>query len=122
MYQLDYNPSQAKQSQAGCKSTTALPIPDLPDPDPDPDLLSTINGPLQMLISNSFLNQSWSNFGFYISLPILTKYMIPHQVHNPEAPKRYQSLDGASEQTLVLGRPHILLRDHVLLLHLTPLI
>jgi len=68
--QLDYSPSQAKQSQAGCKSTTALPIPDLPDPDlpdPDPDLLSTIIGPLQMLISNSFLNQSRSNFGFYIS-------------------------------------------------------
>ena len=27
-----------------------------------------------------FLNQSWSNFGFYISWPILTKYMIPHQI------------------------------------------
>ena len=30
-----------------------------------------------MLISQSILNQFCSNFGFYISWPILTNYMIP---------------------------------------------
>merc|ERR1712239_64888 len=33
-----------------------------------------------MLLSQSILNQFGSNFGFYITGPILTKYMIPHQI------------------------------------------
>ena len=33
-----------------------------------------------MLLSLPILNRFCSNFGFYISGPILTKYMIPHQI------------------------------------------
>ena len=33
-----------------------------------------------MLKSQSIINWFYSNFGFYISGPILTKYMIPHQI------------------------------------------
>ena len=33
-----------------------------------------------MTESQSILNRFYSNFGFYISGPILTKYMIPHQI------------------------------------------
>ena len=43
-------------------------------------LSAFIIGPLQMLISQSILNRFWSNFGFYISWPILTKYMIPLRI------------------------------------------
>ena len=32
------------------------------------------------LTSQSILNRFCSNFGFYISGPILTKYLIPHQI------------------------------------------
>merc|ERR1711888_284908 len=39
-----------------------------------------ISQPLQMLRSQSSLNQFCSNFGFYISGPILTMYIIPHQI------------------------------------------
>merc|ERR1711947_36442 len=39
-----------------------------------------IIGPLQMLKSQSIINRFCSNFGFYISGPILTKYIIPHQI------------------------------------------
>ena len=41
---------------------------------------STIIGPLQMLISQSILNQFCSNFGLYVSRPILTKYIISHRI------------------------------------------
>merc|ERR1712030_5255 len=46
---------------------------------------SFIIGPLQMLISQSILNQFFSNFGFYIPGPILTNYKKPHQIstNNP---------------------------------------
>ena len=33
-----------------------------------------------MCISQTVLNRFGSTFGFYISWPILTKYMIPHQI------------------------------------------
>ena len=38
-----------------------------------------------MLKSQSILNRFCSNFGFYISGPILTKYIIPHKIStNPQ--------------------------------------
>merc|ERR1711888_251129 len=57
-----------------------------PPPTPTPSSSSTLIGPLQMLISQSILNRFGSNFGFYISGPIITKYIIPHQISTNPPP------------------------------------
>ena len=45
-----------------------------------------LSRPLQMLKSQSILKRFCSNFGFYISGPIITKYIIPHQISTNPPP------------------------------------
>ena len=75
-YQLDCNPSQV-QAKSNLRLVASLLL--------HSQLFfssssSTLIGPIQMLISQSILNRFGSNFGFYISWPILAKYMIPLQI------------------------------------------
>ena len=54
-----------------------------------------------MLKSQLILNRFCSNFGFYISGPILTKYIIPHQISNTKNLNLSQPLQMLKSQSIL---------------------
>ena len=54
-----------------------------------------------MLISQSILNRFGSNFGFYISWPILAKYMIPLRISTTQNLNKSQALQMLKSQSIL---------------------
>ena len=61
--------------------------------------LSTIIGPLQILISQKILNRFGSNFAFYISWLIITKYMIPLWISTTQNLNQFKCLNNSKFST-----------------------
>merc|ERR1712208_188768 len=73
--------------------------------DTTPNLNNSKSQPLQMLKSQSILKRFCSNFGFYISGPIITKYIIPHQISNKPPPSNIKISTTSNAFILVKSQP-----------------